>query len=160
MIPAKTIFGVSALAAMPILLALVYSGSNPRQGNDPAPSAQQGIISSAQAREPAASIVPAVPAAKEAVAPETPKRTVRVVLDSPFGLPSNVVVTTQPAKPPVYADVPPTSSPEAEPLLSADTSIDQPVKPRPKKPRKKPAELGALYYAPPQALPPPFFALR
>ncbi len=160
MIPAKTIFGVSALAAMPILLALVLGGSGQRQSGEPQLGTQQGIISSAEAREPAVSPGSTVPSANETAAADPSKRTVRVVLDSPFGLPSNVVVTTQPAKPPVFAEAPPAPTHEAKPSLIADAAGEQAMKPKPKKPRKKPADVGALYYAPPQPLPPPFFALR
>ena len=45
MIPAKTIFGVAALAAVPILLALAFSESGPRTGGEPKASTPQGIIS-------------------------------------------------------------------------------------------------------------------
>lgn|SRR6478609_1559461 len=165
MIPAKTIFGVAALAAVPILLALAFSESGPRTGGEPKASTPQGIISAAEAREPAVSpgtgsFGATATTANGATSADPSKRTVRVVLDSPFGLPSNVVVTTEPAKPPVITEEPPAPVREAKPLLTADSTSEQDVKPKPKKPRRKPAELGALYYAPPQPLPPPFFALR
>ncbi|MCP8941025.1 hypothetical protein NK718_21075 [Alsobacter sp. SYSU M60028] len=154
--PAKLHMGAAALIVAPVLaaLALLPAAQRTSGGSEtPAPQAGTGLagaglVTAAEAREAPAPQVPAIAPAPA----ETEKRTVRVILDSPFGPPPDVVVTTEPAKPPVYAPEPGKSH-----ARLAEAAPDPQEKPRPKK-KKKPRRAPGLEQFAGPALSSPFFA--
>lgn len=152
MVPAKLTYAATALA---LGLAALAFGAATRDTSE-----QQGaaslLSSPAEAREADAAPSDAAPAPVAEPASGDPAkastRTVRVVLGSPFGAPPDVVLTTEPAKPPVFDH--PAPARHATKAAADDAAAQE--KPRRK---KKAAKRPAADMFAGQGLPPPFFAV-